>query len=296
MGAVYKRELKAYATSVYGFLFTAAVLFVLGVMVFILNLNYGLADMTYAFLYNGFTSFVLILMIPILCMRVMAEDKRDGADLLYRALPLKASTVVLGKYFALLTVWAAPVLIMCVYPLILRAFGEVSLVRVYSTILLYFLMGAAFIAVCTYLSSLTRHKALAGIYGILAGLALYFLPTLVSLLPYTALASLLCLYAVALIVTVIAWFSTKSPMVTALVAVALILPLTAFYALDAFVFHWQAFEGLFPLIVDSISPFCQFERGVMEGSFDLFAVGTMLSTVVFFIYLTIRSADKRRYA
>ena len=296
MGAVYKREMKAYISNVYGFLFIAALLFVPGVLVFILNLNYGLADMTYAFLYEGYTSFVLILMIPLLCMRIMAEDKRNKTDLFYLSLPLRTSTVVLGKYLALLTVLAVPTLILALYPIILSVFGNMNFLRTYSTLLMYFLMGAAFLAVCMFLSSLTKHMALAALYGVLAGVALYFLPPLANLLPYTALASLLGLYLLALVLTVISWFATKNLTVVAIVAAVGILPLTLFYILDAFVFHWEAFPGLFPLIVDSVSPFCQFERVVMDGNFDLFAVSTMISTAVFFVYLTVRSADNRRLA
>ena len=114
MLAVYKRELKAYTNNVYGWLFAAVLLVFMGIAVFLCNFLSDYPGIEYPLLY---AQYALIILVPILCMRSMSEDKRNKTDMFYRALPLTSAAVVLGKYLALLTVLAVPCLLICVYPL-----------------------------------------------------------------------------------------------------------------------------------------------------------------------------------
>lgn len=300
MGAVYKREIKAYMNNVYGFLFAAVLLLVVGVMMFMFNLNPNLAssEIVYALSYG---QFAMMLMVPVLCMRTMAEDRRNKTDMFYLSLPLRTSSVVLGKYFALLTVFAIPMLVICLYPVILGMFGTVNYAAAYTSILAFFLMGAALLAVCMFLSSLTDHLVIAAVLGVLAMLALFFLSTLASLLPATALASYIGLLIVAILLAVVVWLVTKSPLVTSISAVAMIVPLSVLYAvMEALVKSGKrdtsVFEGLFPSILSDISPFYQFDSMAYGGYFDVYAVTMLLSVTVFFVFATVQAADKRRWS
>ena len=77
---------------------------------------------------------VLLLAVPILTMRVIAEERRQKTDQLLYSLPLSMTRVVLGKYLALLVVFAVPMVIICLYPIVLGAFGSVYLPSAYSAV------------------------------------------------------------------------------------------------------------------------------------------------------------------
>ena len=204
MLAVYKRELKAYLHNVYGWLFMAILLAAFGIMVFMFNFMYGNPHIEYALVAG---QYVLLLLVPILCMRSMAEDKRNKTDMFYRSLPLRASAVVLGKYLALLTVLALPCLLICTYPLLFSAFGEgvwgswdsvwKFFGHSYLSILCFFVLGAALIAVCQFFSSLTENLVVAAVMGEGALISMVVLPILGALLPELPLISFIAFVAAA---------------------------------------------------------------------------------------------------
>lgn len=288
MFAVYKRELKAYMSNVYGWLFMAALLMFVGFMMFLQNLVSGYPNIEYALL-DG--EYVLMLMIPILCMRSMAEDRRNKTDMFYLSLPVQTSSVVLGKYFALLTVYAIPCGVIAVYPLILSAFGEVNFLGGYISLLFFFLLGAALIAVCQFLSSLTDNLVVAAVLGVVGCLILYALPMLTYIIPDSALASFVGFVIVAVLVAGIAFLVTRNLNVTAIAGAALVVPLSALYMIFG-----KKFAGLFPAVLENIAPFLHFEKVSNYGLFSIPSLILLLSYPVFFVFLTVQSADKKRWA
>ena len=236
MFAVYKREFRAYMNNVHGWLFMAVLLLFSGFMMFLENLLVGAPNIEYALLDS---EYVLLLMIPVLCMRSMAEDKRNKTDMFYLTLPIKTSAVVLGKYFALLTVYAIPCAVMACYPIILGMYGTVNFLGAYTALLFFFLLGAALIAVCQFLSGITDNLVVSAVLGVLGMLFLYALIILAYLLP------------------------------------------TGWIISD--VLEW-------------LSPFLHFENAATYGLFNLSSVLLLLSYPVFFLLLTVLSADKKRWA
>lgn len=291
MSAVYKRELKAYMNNVYGYLFMAVLLLFSGIMMFDQNLIMGSPNFEYTLIQ---VEYVLLVMIPVLCMRSMAEDRRNKTDMFYLSLPLKTSSVVLGKYLALLTVYAIPCAVLCVYPLLLGLFGTVNYLSAYVSILAFFLLGAALIAVCQFMSSLTDNLVVSAVLGVAAMLVLYFLPmlgVLVSAISKTALSSFIALVVVAMVVAAVAWLVTRNLNITAITAAALIVPLSVVY-----IIFTEKFAGLFPSMLDAVSLFIGFENIAGYAILNLGDVALFLSYTVFFVFLTVQSADKKRWA
>lgn len=291
MLAVFKREFRAYMNNVYGYLFMAVLLLFAGVMMFYQNLIMAIPNFEYA-IYN--LEYVLLVMIPVLCMRSMAEDKRNKTDMFYLSLPLKTSSVVLGKYLALLAVYTLPCAVMCVYPLLLGTFGEVNYTGAYLSILYFYVLGAALIAVCQFLSSLTDNLVVSAVLGVGATLILYFIPllgTLVDILSGAPLASFVAFAVLALLTAAVAYLMTRDFTVTAITAAALIIPLSVVYILFT-----EAFTGLFATVVYALSPFTGFETLLSYGILDLGGVALCLSYVVLFLFFTVQSADKKRWA
>ena len=288
MSAVYKRELRAYMSNVYGWLFMAVLLLFTGFMVFLENLVSGYPQIEYALLDS---EYVLLLMIPILCMRSMAEDKRNKTDMFYLSLPMPTSSVVLGKYFALLTVYAIPCLVIGTYPLVLGLYGDVNLLSGYVSLLFFFLLGAALIAVCQFMSALTDNLVVAAVLGVAASAILYFLPMLTYILPDSALASFIGLVILALLAAAVAFAVTRNLNVTAITGAALILPLSLLYILVG-----SKFAGLLPTLLERAAPFLQFEEVSNYGLFSIPSFILLLSYPIFFVFLTVQSADKKRWA
>lgn len=287
MLAVFKREFKAYMNNVYGYLFMSVLLLFCGALVSFFNIMGRLPSIEYALYY---ARYVLLLMIPILCMRSMAEDRRNKTDMFYLSLPLKTSDVVLGKYFALLAVLAIPTGILCFYPLLLGLFGTVMYGGAYASILFFFLIGAALMAVCQFLSSLTDNLVVAAVLGVVGTVVLCFLPTVGYVLPDTALVSFIGFAVLALLAAVVAYAVTRSFNVTAITAAALIVPLSFLY-----IFFGEHFAGTLPAVMEYISPFYHFKAISEYGIFTVSSFILLVSYPVFFVFLTVRSADRKRW-
>lgn len=288
MFAVYKREFKAYMSNVYGWLFMAVLLLFVGFMVFMENLISGSPFIEYA-LISG--EYVLLLLIPVLCMRSMAEDRRNKTDMFYLSLPMKTSSVVLGKYFALLTVYALPCAVIAVYPVLLGMFGDVNFLGAYSSLLHLFLLGAALIAVCQFMSSLTDNLVVAAVLGVVASLVLFALPLVSYIIPDAAIVSFVGLLILAVLAAGIAYLCTRSTVVAVVTAALLVIPLSVLYMLMA-----EKFVGVLPAVLEWIGPFIHFEETSNFGLLRIPSVVLLLSYPVFFVFLTVQSADKKRWA
>lgn len=109
---------------------------------------------------------ILVFTIPILTMKIVADERRLKTDQLILTSPISVGKTVVGKFLALVTIYLIPVLIMCVYPLILSRFGEVSFRLAYTNILGLFLYGCAFIAIGVFISSITESQVISAILSI----------------------------------------------------------------------------------------------------------------------------------
>jgi len=91
-------------------------------------------------------------------MKVIAEERKQKTDQLLYSLPIKTTDIVIGKFLALLLVFIIPVAITAIYPLIFKQYGEVYLPTSYGSLLAFYIMGAALIAVGMFISCLTENK------------------------------------------------------------------------------------------------------------------------------------------
>ena len=160
MTAIYKRELKSYFHSVIGPLFIAATLFLMGLYFTVYNLFNGYPYISYAI---SSVVFLFLISVPVLTMRILAEEKKQKTDQLILTAPVGIGQIVMGKFLALLTIFAIPTTILCVYPLILTKFGTVPLGESYVAVLGFFLYGAACISIGIFISSLTESTVIAAV-------------------------------------------------------------------------------------------------------------------------------------
>lgn len=171
MTAVLKHELKNYFHSLTAYVFGAGLLLAVGLGALRYNLQAAVSNFEFALSYF---SIVLAVIVPILTMRVIAEERKQRTDQLLYALPITTTQVIVGKYLALLTVYLIPLCVIAVYPLIFSRFGDVYLLTSYGSILAFFLMGAALIALWVFISSLTDNQGFAAGIGIAVILLNYY--------------------------------------------------------------------------------------------------------------------------
>ena len=166
MFAIYKRELKSYFHSFIGFLFIAVTLFFLGLYFMVYNLMNGYPYFSYVV---SSVAFIFLVSVPILTMKVFADERKNKTDQLILTAPISVWKIVLGKYLSVLTIFTIPVAIICTYPLIMQAFGSVPLGESYLAILGYYLFGAAALAIGVFVSSLTESQVIAAVisFGLL---------------------------------------------------------------------------------------------------------------------------------
>lgn len=166
MTAIYKRELRAYFHSVIGHLFIAATLFLIGLYFTVYNLFNAYPYISYSI---SSVVFLFLISIPVLTMRILAEERRQKTDQLILTAPVSIGQIVCGKFLALLTIFAIPTAVICVYPLILSRFGTVPFAESYTAVLGFFLYGAACIAIGIFISSLTESTVIAAVltFGVL---------------------------------------------------------------------------------------------------------------------------------
>ncbi len=117
MTAIFKRELKSYFHGMMGYVLTAFLLATSGLYFLALDLGYGMTDFSYYTLYR--TIFILLLYIPVLTMRSLAEERRSRTDQLLLTSPVSVWGIVLGKFFAMAVIFAIPCLVDAVMILIL---------------------------------------------------------------------------------------------------------------------------------------------------------------------------------
>lgn len=287
MKAIYRHELTSQFTNLSGCVFIAFLLLFAGIYTMAINVRSGIASFEYVLSNMSFTFMIIV---PVLTMRSIAEEKRQKTDQLLYSLPISLTEVVLGKYFAMLTVFLIPVLVMGTYPMLLSAYGNVNLPAAFSALLGFFFLGAALIAIGMFVSSVTESQVVAA--GLCFALLLvnYFLVSLSGFLSTTAFSSLLAFSVVAILLCLLVEHMTKSHIAAMASAVVLLTALMVCYTL-----FQEKFAGLFPEIVDNLSLFAHFED-LTGGVLDFRTLVFFLSVAFSFLYLTVQSLEKRRWS
>lgn len=286
MTAVLKHELRNYFRSMTAYVFGAGLLLAVGLGAMLYNIEAAVSNFEYALSYF---SIIFAVIVPILTMRVIAEERKQKTDQLLYSLPITTTQVIVGKYLALLAVYMIPLCIVALYPLIFSRFGDVYLLTSYGSMLAFFLMGAALIALGVFISSLTDNQGFAAGIGIAVILLNYFSVSLSEYVSTTVFGSVAALCIIILALGAIMKHLTKNDNLAYGVCFVLI----AAVAIASFV-NGGVFEGLLPSIMTKLSLFDRF-TGFVNGVFDMTSIVYYASVIVFFLFLSIQSLEKRRY-
>ena len=286
MIAVLKHELRLYFHSLTAYVFGAFLLAFVGIGAMLYNIQAAVSNFEFVL---SFGSLVFVVIVPILTMRVIAEERKQKTDQLLYALPITTTQVILGKYLALLVVYLIPLALISLYPLLFAQFGEVYLPTSYGSILAFFVLGAALIALGVFISSLTDNQGFAAGIGIAAILLNYYSVSLSEYISSTAFGSLAALCVLVVLLAMLVKYLTKNETLAYFGAGGLLVLIMGFYMYDP-----TKFEGLLPQVMADLSLFERFYVFV-NGVFDMTAIVYYLTVIIFFLILAVQSLEKRRY-
>ncbi len=286
MKAIFKHELRLYFESMTAYVFGAFLLLFIGIGSMLYNLRSAVSNFEFVL---SFASIIFVVIVPVLTMRCLSEERKQKTDQLLYSLPISTTQVVLGKYGALLVVFFIPMCFVALYPLLFSRFGEVYLPTAYGSLAAFFLLGAALLSVGVFLSSLTDSQGLAAGLGIGTILLNYYCVSLSEYVTSTAVGSLVTFLVLLAALGLLFRALTRNNALAIGVFLVGCAGLAGVYLLDS-----AALEGLLPGMMKQISLFERFYTFV-NGVFDLTGVVYYLSVIVFFLFLTVQSLEKRRY-
>lgn len=229
MTAVLRHELSIYFRSFTAYVFGAFLLVFVGIGAMFYNIQQAVANFEFVL---SFVSMIFVVIVPILTMRVIAEERKQKTDQLLYSLPITTFQVVMGKFLALLTVYLIPLCIIACYPLVFAQFGDVYLPTSYGSIFAFFVMGAALLSIGMFISSLTENQGFAAGIGVAVILLNYYSVTLAEYISSTAIGSVIVLWVFIILLGVLIKHMTGNENLAYAVSLILMAATCVVYYLD----------------------------------------------------------------
>ena len=286
MTAIYKRELKSYLTSMVGYLFIFFILVLTGIYFSAYQLSAAYPKFEYTL---RAVTFVFLIGVPILTMRVLAEERKQKTDQLLLTAPVSVGNIVIGKYLALVTVYAIPILVMCTYPLIMSKFGTVAFASAYTAILGFFLLGCANIAIGVFMSALTESQVIAAVLTFVLLFAFYMMNGISSFFSKTSMSTCVTFGLLILAAAIILYTMIKNTLISAIVAVIGEIILIVIYVVKS-----SVFEGGIQKVLNIFNLSGHFDN-FTSNIFDIKGIVYFLSVIAVCLFLTMQSISKRRW-
>lgn len=122
--------------------------------------------------------FFLVFIIPILTMRILAEDRKNGTEVLLMTSPTSLTSVVVGKFLAAYSVFIVITILSLIFPIIIVIYGGAFTVQLFGGYIGFILLGAAFTAIGVLASAVTENQIIAAIIGFVSLLIMWFADSL----------------------------------------------------------------------------------------------------------------------
>lgn len=297
MLAIYKKELRSYFTNVIGWVFMAFFLVLVGLFFFLYNLLQGNLD--FSIVYDAVEIFFVLLLIPVLTMKSMADEKHQKTDQLLYTSPVSIGKVVFGKYMALVTLYAMIIAFVSIYPIILQNLANAASVDgtqyvvnyavSYGSTLGFFMMGCAYIAMGVFISSLTESQVIAAVAIGVLNIFTIFMSSIANILPSNKLFMLIVFIVLIAILAFCLNMWVHNVWVSAFVGIVAEIALVVSYILFS-----SKFDGLLYNILSAIS-FSDRYQNFTYGILDLSALLYYVTVCFLFLFFTTQRIKKQRY-
>ncbi len=175
MITIYKREVAAFFRSPIAYSVIGFFMVLTGLFFWIYNIMIGSVEFSATL--NTLSMF-LVFITPVITMKLLADEKRTGTEVLLRTNPVSVWQVILGKYFAALTVFTVMVVLSFIYPIIMNFLAKIPVAMTLGGYIGFYVMGASFLAVGLFTSSITENQIVAAVSGIVILLCMYLLQSI----------------------------------------------------------------------------------------------------------------------
>ena len=286
MTAIFKREFRSYFTGMVGYAVAAVSLFFLGLYFTNRNLLYQSSDFA-GVLYT--TTLILLFLLPAVSMRSFAEERRARTDQLLLTSPVSIPAIVAGKFLAQLAVFCVPLTAAAVMPLILTAFGKVSLISAYTALLGYILLGGACLAVGTFISCLTENQIVAYLASVVVLLIAYLMNGIKTMFTSGNILAFVVFALVLLAASAAVGVVCKNILAGGAV---LVVGAAALFAL--FILRPAWLLSAFDAVLTALALFAPYAE-IIGGSFSLPVILYYLSVIGVFLFFTGQTLERRRW-
>lgn len=175
MTAVFRHELRMMFSGLTAYVYGMFSLLAVAIYMMYYNLSIGYANFEYAL---AGASFALLIMIPIITMRIIAEEKKQKTDQLLYSLPISTTQVVVGKFLAVFVTSVIPLVIVTAYPAVLKNYGNLYLPTAFGALFGYIMLTASLLSIGIFISSITESQAMAAGICFAAMILNYYMVTL----------------------------------------------------------------------------------------------------------------------
>lgn len=287
MRAIFEKEFKSYFYSMNGYVYLA--FSVVATAIYFVG-NCVLSGSTnFAAYVLGYNTLVLLISIPILTMKLMAEEKRQKTDQLLFTAPVHTWEIVVGKYLAALAMYGLSLAIIMIFPCIIAVFGDINVLLTINTLIGAFCLGAGMIAIGLFISCITEHQMIAAIFSFVIFFLMFMLNYITDMFPGDAIFTVAFLSVAALLIGFIFYRETKDKKISIGIFVVLEAVIVGLYLWKA-----ELFDNGFANMISWISLSDRYQNFI-SGVFQLSSVIYYISFVVIALGLAIQLIEHRRW-
>ena len=180
MKAIFKKEMNIYSNTVIGTVFISVFMIAATIYFYMYNIASESSSMLYLF---QDMDVIMLVLIPLLTMRLMSEEKKNKTDQLLLTAPVSVPEIILGKYFAAVAIFGAALLITLIFPAAIVIFGKPAVGILVGSYIGFFLKGCVYIAIGLFISSLTENQIVSALLMFLVMVLFFIMDTLASVFP-----------------------------------------------------------------------------------------------------------------
>jgi len=293
MLAIYKKEMKSYFVSMIGYAFIAFLLVVVSFCSYMTNFKNASPFIGYAF-DTPYIPIIFMILVPMITMKIFADERATKTDQILFTAPVSITDIVWGKFLAVVTMYTIPILVICLYPLILSEDGAnaIPMLNSYVSIFGFWLMGVAYFAVGTYISSITENQVISAVATFAVLFFSFIAQYIAEIIPATATVGLTGCIIIVLLIAAICYLAAKGGKHTnvfvAFIAVAGIVGVVIAFIINKDLFTNALQNILFTFSLDYNLVY------FLRDFLDIPTVVYYISVVAIAMFLTTQTIQKKR--
>jgi len=286
MFAVFKRELRAYFQTPMGFIYMGLFLLLTGIYFTFGNILSGSSFFTN---FLGSILFTYLFAIPLLTMRLFSEEKRQKTDQLLLTNPVSITGIVCGKFFAAAAVYIVTLLFTVLYAIVIAVYGDLQVWETFGSYIGIIFLGMCYISLGIFISAGTENQVTAALISFFALMFIWLIDSMVQMIPSDARTGIISAAVLLGAVLLFLFINTKNWIIVLVAAVLGAFVIAGFYFFNPGIYYGfiQKLLGWFSLN----RRYNAFTMGILK--FD--ALVYYISFSCFFLFLTVRKIEKRRW-